>query len=80
MKAITDHYGLEIAIERCLVAGVDIIMFSNNSAYQPDITVKSFEIIKKLLNDGKITRERLLQSYNRIKKLKLRLAKLNSPA
>lgn len=73
MKAITEHYGLEIAVERCLQAGVDIIMFSNNSAHDPDITLKVNSIIKKFIYEGKITRERLLESYNRIKKLKSKL-------
>lgn len=73
MKAITDNYGLETAIEKGINAGVDILLFANNLVYDPDIFNKSKTIILKLLSEGKITRERLNQSHNRIKQLKLSL-------
>ncbi|HPO56884.1 MAG TPA: glycoside hydrolase family 3 N-terminal domain-containing protein [Ignavibacteriaceae bacterium] len=70
MKAITDHYGLEQAVERSLEAGVDIILFSNNSAYDPEIVPKVTGIIKNLIAQGKIEKARLYNSYNRIMNLK----------
>jgi len=70
MKAITDHYGLEQAVERTLEAGVDIILFSNNSAYDPEIVPKVTGIIKNLIAQGKIEKARLYNSYNRIMNLK----------
>jgi len=73
MKAITDNYGLETAIEKGINAGVDILLFANNLVYDPEIFSKSKSIILKLLSEGKITRERLYESYNRIKTLKLSL-------
>ncbi len=73
MGAIADHYGLETAIYNSINAGVDIILFSNNSVFDPQIAQKSIEIIKKLINDGKISRERIDKSYQRIIKLKSRI-------
>ncbi|MGB0861650.1 MAG: glycoside hydrolase family 3 protein [Saprospiraceae bacterium] len=72
MGAIADNFELEIAIEKALEAGVDMLMFSNNSpkAYDPEIAPKAITIIKKLIADGKITEERIQESYNRIMKLK----------
>jgi beta-N-acetylhexosaminidase len=75
MKAITDNFGLETAIEKSIKAGVDIILFANNLIYDPDIVNKTKTIILQLVADGKISRERLMESYNRIKELKLSLLK-----
>ncbi|MHC1737653.1 MAG: glycoside hydrolase family 3 protein [Ignavibacteriaceae bacterium] len=73
MKAITDHFGLEQAVERTIEAGVDIILFSNNTGYDPEVVPKVFTIIRNLLASGKITEQRLLESYYRVLRLKTRL-------
>jgi len=70
MKAISDFYGLETAIELAINAGVDIIMFANNISYDENIASKAISIIKQLIKDGKISKERIDESYNRIMKLK----------
>jgi len=75
MKAIADHYGLESAVEFAINAGVDIITFANNVTYDENIVPKVFNIIKKLLKEGKITEERINQSFNRIMKYKKLLSK-----
>jgi len=75
MKAISDYFGLEQAVEKTIEAGVDIIMFPNNNIYDPEIVPKVFTIIKNMLASGKVTESRLLKSYYRILKLKTRLNK-----
>jgi len=70
MKSISDFYGLENAIELAINAGVDILMFANNISYDENIAAKAISIIKQLINDGKISKERIDESYNRIMKLK----------
>lgn len=72
MGAITDNYGLELAIEKSINAGVDILIFSNNSfaEYNPDIAEEAIEIIRNLVLTNKIPRQRINESYNRILKLK----------
>ncbi len=70
MKAISDYYGLETAIELAINAGVDILMFANNISYDDNIATEAISIIKQLIKDGKISRERINESYNRIMKLK----------
>ena len=72
MKAIADHYGLEAAIQKAIEAGVDILVFGNNAAYDPAIALKASEIIKSLLARKVITPERIEQSYCRIMKIKQR--------
>ncbi len=66
MDAIRTFYGLEFAIEKAILAGVDILVFANNSVYQPNIVPDAVNIIKELVNEGVITEERIDQSYQRI--------------
>ena len=73
MKAITEYYGLEKAIELSINAGVDILIFANNLIYDEEIAIKAQQIIKDLINSGKIKRTRIEESYNRIMKLKQKL-------
>jgi beta-N-acetylhexosaminidase len=75
MHAITKHYGLEDAIKLAVNGGVDIMTFSNNIQGSDERTVdKVHTIIKELVKKGVIKRERIDESYNRIMKLKSRLA------
>lgn len=70
MKAIRSFYGLETAIQRSIEAGVDILLFSNNSIFDPDIASKAHGIIRSLVKSGEISRERINRSFRRIKQLK----------
>jgi beta-N-acetylhexosaminidase len=40
MKAISANYGFEDAILKAIAAGVDILVFANNSVYDPDVAAK----------------------------------------
>ena len=73
MKAISAHYGLETAIQKAVDAGVDILVFGNNSLFDPDIAQKAAAIIKQSVKEGKISSARIDESYQRIMKLKKRL-------
>lgn len=73
MGAIRLHYGLELAIERAITAGCDILIFGNNSVYEEDIASRACAIIKALVHGGRVRAERIEQSYQRIMKLKKRL-------
>ena len=66
MQAIAAHYGLETAIRLALDAGVDILLFANNSTYDPDIGRKTFTIIKTLVDNDTISRKRIEESWERI--------------
>jgi beta-N-acetylhexosaminidase len=72
MRAIADHYGLETAIRLAIDAGVDILLFANNTACDPAITEKATGVIESLLARNIITPERIEQSYCRIMELKQR--------
>ncbi len=72
MKAIANRYGLETAIRQAIDAGVDILLFGNNTTYDPAIASKATAIINSLLHKKIITRERIDRSYRRIIELKKR--------
>ena len=71
MHAITEHYGLEKAIELGINAGLDVIIFSNNIQNSETRTVDIVhDIIKQMVKDGTIPQSRIDESYSRIMKLK----------
>ncbi|WKZ59648.1 MAG: glycoside hydrolase family 3 protein [Cyclobacteriaceae bacterium] len=74
MHAIAKHYGLEEAIRLSILAGVDILTFSNNISGSQERTVDVVHrIIRKFVQDGVITPERIDESYKRVMALKKRL-------
>jgi beta-N-acetylhexosaminidase len=66
MDAIRTFYGLESSIKKAIQAGVDVLVFANNSIYDPEIVPKAVEIIKGLIEEGEISEDRIDQSYKRI--------------
>jgi beta-N-acetylhexosaminidase len=71
MHAIAKQYGLEESIRLGINAGLDIMCFSNNIQGTDERTVaKVHGIIRQLVADGKVTPQRIDQSYRRIMKLK----------
>lgn len=71
MGAIADHYPLEEAVEKALHAGVDILLLADN---RPDVTARMLAVLEHLVDSGRISRQRVRQSLQRIAKLKARLA------
>ena len=75
MHAITKHYGLEDAIRLAILAGVDIMTFSNNISGSDQRTVdKVHSIIRGMVKKGVIAEARIDASFDRIMKLKKKLA------
>ena len=70
MAAITRYFDFDEAIVKAVNAGCDLLIFSNNSGnYDEDIARRAVKAIKSAINEGKITEDRIVDSYNRIKKL-----------
>ena len=71
MHAITKHYGFEDAIRMAILAGVDIMTFSNNISGSDERTVdKVHSIIRGMVKKGVISEARIDESFDRIMKLK----------
>ena len=73
MGAITSQYSLEEAILLAIQAGTDILLCGNNVYYDENLGRQMHNIILNLLAEGKISRERLEESYSRIRRLKEKL-------
>ena len=74
MKAISEQYGLELALEKAINAGIDLLVFGNNlGEYDPELAHKASTLIYKLVEQGKIPKERIIESSKRVKKLKEKL-------
>lgn len=74
MGAIKNYYSLEETVKNALDAGVDILQFSNQQTYDPEIAPKVAAIIVKLVSTGEILSSRIEEAYNRVQRLKARLA------
>ncbi len=71
MGAISKEYGLEEAIKLSINAGVDILMFANNVPESEQVTAdKLHQIIRSKVENNEIPISRILESYDRIIKLK----------
>jgi beta-N-acetylhexosaminidase len=72
MKAIADRFGPEEAIRLAVEAGIDILLFGNNTSYDPDIASKAASILRSLVKNKIIPEQRIDLSYRRIMELKER--------
>jgi beta-N-acetylhexosaminidase len=73
MGAIVSHYGFEVAIRKAIEAGVDMLVFANNSVYEEDVAGRAIEVIRGMVQAGIISEARIDESYRRIQRLKSRL-------
>jgi beta-N-acetylhexosaminidase len=72
MKAIASNYEFKEAILATLEAGVDVIVIGNNLKYEADIAKRAVDVISELIMEGKISEERIDESFQRIQHLKSR--------
>ena len=69
MKAITDHYGMEQAVLLAVNAGVDILLFGNNLYWDENLPQKAFATLKDLVQSGRVSQQRVMESWLRISNL-----------
>lgn len=74
MKAVSEHYDFQEAVVNCINAGVDVLVFANNSIYDEKIARKVIRIIVKALENKRIDEQRVVDSYNRISKQKAKIS------
>ncbi len=75
MKAIAGKFGLKEAIFLAVQAGVDILLFGNNLDWDAALPQKAHAALLSLVYEGKISEERIKQSWRRIQKLHSHFAK-----
>ena len=76
MHAIVDYYSLEDTIRMAIEAGADILLFGNNLNWRPDMAEQAYLTLRKLVDNGTISRARLEASYARVQALLAQLPKL----
>jgi beta-N-acetylhexosaminidase len=72
MKAISSQYGLANSVPLAVEAGLDVLCFGNNLAYDPDIAVKAIDLLVRAVETGRISETRIDASYRRVLALKRR--------
>lgn len=70
MKAISDNYGLEQALEWAINAGADMLIFGNNLSVKPQDPRQLIDIIEEKVEKGEISRARIDEAYQYILQLK----------
>ena len=71
MGAIVNQYSFETTIRMALEAGADMLCLSNNGGkYDTELVPKAVRIIKKLVDDGTVSAERIHASAERVRALK----------
>lgn len=70
MKAISDNYNLEDSIITAINAGNDILIFGNNIKNDKNIAKEFNDIVFNAVKSGKISQDRIEESYNKIMKIK----------
>ncbi len=73
MKALRDRYGFEETVEKAVLAGVDILLFANNSIYDEEAPRRAAAVVASLLERGVIDAGRIDRSFRRIMALKDRI-------
>src|SRR6056297_1473540 len=74
MEAIRSFYGLDASVKHAINAGVDVLVFANNSVYQPNIVPDIIDIVLKLIEEGEIEQASIDESYDRIMRTKNELS------
>ena len=74
MGAISKKYGLKNTLQLAINAGDDILLFGNQLDPRHIVSTKTLvETIKSLVKSGKVRKQSITNSYNRIQRLKRKL-------
>lgn len=68
MGAVRDRFGLRTVIRQALRAEADLLMFANNSVYEPAIAARAAGIIRSLVASGEVAEARINRSFRRIRR------------
>ena len=72
MKAITDEYGFETAVEKAIEAGIDILLYAGGGE-GASVADRVADHLVTLVQAGTISEARIDESYSRISALRWNL-------
>lgn len=73
MKAISSRWDLEEAVQKSVLAGVDLLIIGNNLDRQQDVVARGIRAIEELLAAGRVDEEQIRASLHRINTLKKKI-------
>jgi len=79
MKAITNHYGVEEACCKALIAGIDLLIIGNNLNHDAAILKKAKDAVERGVEKGEISEHRIEEAYDFVQKFKLSLNRCHEP-
>ena len=74
MQAVTDPYTVEQTVELAVDAGADILLFALDTGEGAEIAERAFKALRKLVDSGRVSPERIRSSWRRINNLYDRFA------
>ncbi|MBQ8702979.1 MAG: glycoside hydrolase family 3 protein [Bacteroidales bacterium] len=70
MGAIVQQYSFEQAVRMAVLAGADLLCLSNNGGtYDPDMVPRAVRVIRRMVEDGTVSADRIAQSAKRVRSL-----------
>jgi len=73
MKAISDRLGFEEAVQRAVLAGVDLLIVGNNLVRDEDVVFRGIGAVRELLESGRLEEKDVRSSLQRIAILKKKI-------
>ncbi len=80
MRGVRDNTTFDERIVGAVAAGNDILLITNSNGYQPDLPARVAQKIRAAIADGRLSEDRIRQSYDRIMAQKDELAELQLTA
>lgn len=74
MGAVRDAYGYADAVRLAIEAGVDVLTIANQQIFEEGIVGRTIDLVARMVVDGRISEERIDESFRRIRALKSALA------
>ena len=74
MKAISDRWGFEEAVQMAMLAGVDLVIVGNNLIREKNIVRRGAKAISELIDSGRLSEDDVRDSLNRVSILKQKIA------
>lgn len=70
MGAIRDAYGYDEAVALAIEAGIDLLVVANQIVYEPDVALRTVDLVEGLVRSGRISEARIDESVARIARLR----------
>lgn len=70
MGAIAQNFSYETAMEKAVNAGVDMLVVANDKHFSADVAPRTVEMLLRMVDDGRIDRQRIDQACGRVMALK----------